>query len=163
MIISIAVSCHVSPLKCPHSLWLGFKVYRFGETSPGLYADQFWEQILLPAECGHFRSGCFCLNFHLTNFLLSAFIYNFLWLLNHKILLIGFNHWEVLIAVLYSVVKTLVIIIEGNYKWKLLLLFSQEALSWLFFLISYCLNYLCSYCVKLFHWLVTTGSVLWHE
>lgn len=94
----------------------------FGETSPSLYAGQFWEQILLLAKCRYLRSGCFCLNFYLTNFLLSAFTCNFLWFLKRRILLIVFNLWEVLIAVFYSVVKTLVISIEGNYKLKLLLL-----------------------------------------
>lgn len=61
------------PLKFPHSLWLGFKVYSFGEPSSDLYVDQLQQQMLLLAESGHFKSGCFCLEFYLTDFLLRDF------------------------------------------------------------------------------------------
>lgn len=78
--------------------------------------------MLLLGESEPFKSGCFCLEFYLTDFLLRDFIYKFCdFFKKQKILRIGFKHWEVLIGGLYYVVKTFVIIIEGNYKLKLVL------------------------------------------
>lgn len=66
--------------------------------------------MLLRSESGHFKSGCFYLELYLTDCLLRDFIYN----KKQKILLIGFKHWEVLIAGLNSVLKTFVIVTDGN-------------------------------------------------